>query len=279
MRLDTTAACRQGYEACEILGELAVESAKLAVKGVKSASRSVKKWNNYRPARYLLLPCPEPGNVSNQWRTRQEKRNPLEALRFGAMLLNVSQYVDCSPIYGRGKRIVARNPGLKGWLRSCCPEINYVTAMSYRKLTEVTCRAIHLPEFIPLEWVLPGTDEMDEKRELNPENKLSNKLKRHEILRQIRKCRDDLCKLLEGASSVNQLFAKLDQRTHEHRHRLRVKIPNYSSGAVAEHVLEQHLQKALNAAQSIPENTSLEKMQVWLRLLTDLQQQLKIYTA
>ena len=139
MQLQTTAACRQAAESVDLMAELAVESVKLAARGVKAAAKAAKKWNNYRPPRYALLKCPEPKDVLAQWRTIRRRRNALEALRFGALLLNVSQHVDCSPIYGRGKHIVARNPGLKGWLRCHCPEVTYVTAMSYRKLAEITC--------------------------------------------------------------------------------------------------------------------------------------------
>ena len=279
MKIVTTAACRRGYETCDLTAELAVESAKLAVKGLKAAARAARKWNNYRPARYKLLKCPTPDEILAQWHKIQRKRNALEALRFGAMLLNVSQYVDCSPIYGRGKHIVARNPGLKGWLKSCCPEITYVTAMSYRKLAEITCKAIALPEFIPLDWVLPGTETMDEKREFNPENKLSIKLKRKEFLRQLRKCRDELDSLLEETFNVNQLFAKLDEKTHEHRHRLHVKIMASSSGSAASRELGTRLQSALQIVQSMPGNASLENTQVLLRLLTDLSKQIQTHSA
>ena len=71
-----------------------------------------------------------------------------------------------------------RNPGLKGWLRENCREINYVTTMSYRKLAQTTCQAIGLPEFLPLEWVMPGTGAEDATRELDPEHKAGMKLKR-----------------------------------------------------------------------------------------------------
>ncbi len=273
------AALNQRVKEWELGVDLAVISAKAAVKGVKAVAKAAKKWNNYRPARTKLLSCPEPDAVMTQWSKIQRGRNALESLRFGAMLLNVSQYVDCSPIYGPGKHIVARNPGLKGWLRSSCPGITYVTAMSYRKLAEITCKAIHLPEFLPLDWVLPGTEAMDETRQLNPEDKLSIKLKRREFLRQIRQCRDDLRKLLEGVSNVNQLFAKLDTLTHEHRHRLPVKITDSPSGNVAGHVLGRYLQSALQVVQSTPESISLENKQVLLRLLTDLQEQIQTHSA
>ena len=279
MQYETTATGRRAIESCEIIGEVVLQTAKLGIKGVTKATRAIKKWNNYRPARYKLLDCPKSEAVLAQWNLIQHHRNVLEALRFGAMLLNVSQYVDCSPIYGRGKHIVARNPGMKGWLRSECTGITYVTAMSYRKLAEITCKAIHLPEFIPLDWVMPGTESMDGARELNPENKFGAQLKRHEILRQIKACREELYKLLEGVSNVNQLFAKLDQQTHEHRHRLHIKIMEGQTKEEAGSILKRRLQSALDLAKAMPPSLSHDEGQVLLRLLTDLQEQIQTCSA
>ena len=279
MYYQTTATGQRAVESCEIIGEVALQTAKLGLKGVSQATRAIKKWNNYRPARYKLLDCPKPEAVLAQWNLIQHHRHVLEALRFGAMLLNVSQYVDCSPIYGRGKHIVARNPGLKGWLRSECPDITYVTAMSYRKLAEITCKAIHLPEFIPLDWVMPGTESMDGDRELNPENKFGALLKRHEILRQIKACREELCKLLEGVSNVNQLFAKLDQQTHEHRHRLHIKIMEGQTREEAGSILKRRLQSALDLAKAMPASFTHDEGQVLLRLLTDLREKIQTCSA
>ena len=276
---EITAVTQRGIDSCEIVGELVVQSAKLGIKGVSKAAQAVKKWQNYRPARYTLLDCPMAEDVLAQWSKIQRQRNVLEALRFGAMLLNVTQYVDCSPIYGRGKHIVARNPGLKGWLRSECPDIIYVTAMSYRKLAEITCKAIHLPEFIPLDWVMPETESLDDQRELNPENKFGGKLKRHEILRQIKACRAELCKLLEGVSNVNQLFAKLDQKTNGHRHRLHVKIKVGQAGDVAGYVIERRLQSVLALTKAMPPRLSHDEKQDLLRLLADLQEKIQTCSA
>lgn len=273
------AALNQRMKELELGADLAVISVKAAVKGVKAVAKEVRKWNNYRPARYRLIACPKANAVLKQWSNLKKERSILGALRFGAMLLNVSQYVDCSPIYGRGKHIVARNPGLKGWLRENGSEINYVTAMSYRKLAEVTCKAVRLPEFMPLEWVMPGTEGMDETRELNPDKKLSIKLKRRELLRQIRECRDALRSLLEGASNVNQLFAKLDAITHEHRHRATVKSTDGSSKDVAEREVVRHLQTALQNVRSLSPDDALENMNVLKGLLSDLKEQLEARSA
>ena len=247
-----------------------------AVDGAAAAvAKAVRTWRNYRPPRWKLLQCPKPEDVSAQWEKLRARRDPLEALRFGAMLLNVSQYVDCSPIYGRGKHIVARNPGLKGWLREHCREISYVTAMSYRKLAQTTCQAIGLPEFLPLEWVMPGTEAQDATREINPEHKAGMKLKRKEFLRQIQACREKLTRLLEGAGNVNRLNAALDVATQGHRHRVRVKITDADSKAAAERSLDRHLRTALETLQALPPDQAIAQQAALLALLDDLKRQVE----
>ena len=247
-----------------------------AVDGAAAAvAKAVRTWRNYRPPRWKLLQCPKPEAVAAQWEKLRARRDPLEALRFGAMLLNVSQYVDCSPIYGRGKHIVARNPGLKGWLRENRPDISYVTAMSSRKLAQTTCRAIGLPEFLPLEWVMPGTEAEDATRELNPEQKVGMKLKRKEFLRQIQACREKLTRLLEGAGNVNRLNAVLDVATQGHRHRVRVKITDADSKSAAERSLDRHLRTALETLQALPPEQSIARQAALLSLLDDLKRQVE----
>ena len=247
-----------------------------AVDGAAAAvAKAVRTWRNYRPPRWKLLQCPKPEAVVAQWEKLRARRDPLEALRFGAMLLNVSQYVDCSPIYGRGKHIVARNPGLKGWLREHCREISYVTAMSYRKLAQTTCQAIGLPEFLPLEWVMPGTEAEDAARELDPERKAGMKLKRKEFLRQIQACREKLTRLLEGAGNVNRLNAVLDVATQGHRYRVRVKITDADSKAAAERSLDRHHRTALETLQALPPDQSIARQAALLGLLDDLKRQVE----
>ena len=243
--------------------------------GAAAVAKAVRTWRNYRPPRWKLLQCPKPVAVAAQWEKLRARRAPLEALRFGAMLLNVSQYVDCSPIYGRGKHIVARNPGLKGWLREHCREISYVTAMSYRKLAQTTCQAIGLPEFLPLEWVMPGTEAEDAGRELDPERKAGMKLKRKEFLRRIQTCREKLTRLLEGAGNVNRLNAVLDVATQGHRHRVRVKITDADSKAAAERSLDRHLRTALETLQALPPEQSIARQAALLGLLDDLKRQVE----
>ena len=240
-----------------------------------AVAKAVRTWRNYRPPRWKLLKCPKPEAVEAQWELLRAHRDLIEALRFGGMLLNISQYVDCSAIYGRGKHIVARNPGLKGWLRENCREINYVTAMSYRKLAQTTCQAIGLPEFLPLEWVMPGTEAQDATREINPEHKAGMKLKRKEFLRQIQTCREKLTRRLEGAGNVNRLNAVLDVATQGHRYRVRVKITDADSKAAAERSLDRHLRTALETLQALPPDQAIAQQAALLALLDDLKRQVE----
>jgi len=199
---------------------IAVEAAGAVGSVGKAAAQSFKQWKNYRPPRYHLLPCPTPKEVLTQWHKVRGQRSPLEALKFGAMLLNITQYVDASPIYNSHGRIVARNPGVKGWLREHCEEISYVTAMSYRKFAEIVAQVIQLPEYLPLEWALPGTEALDKTRDLNPEKQRFFKLKEREMLSQIATCRQRLAKLFEDARSVNEVYGRIDLLTGSQRQRV-----------------------------------------------------------
>ena len=70
----------------------AVVAGAVAAKGVDVAAKAVRNWRNYLPPRWRLLACPKPEEVSAQWQSTRGRRDPLMALRFGALLLNVSQY-------------------------------------------------------------------------------------------------------------------------------------------------------------------------------------------
>lgn len=250
MGIATTAACRQGFEAWQLGAELALLSAETVAQGARAVASEIARRRNYRPPRCTLLPCPDTPTVLGGWRGLRQDRSPENALRFGAMLLNITQYVDCSPIYGRGEHIVARHPGVKGWLKTHCPTIAYATAMSYRKLAELTCAAIRLHESIPLEWVLPGSAALDASRELLPEIRALPKASRRELLRQVASCRQTLEGLLDGVRNVNQLLARLDALTRGHRHRSRTKGAAAAPSGDARQRAERSLRSALLAVQS-----------------------------
>lgn len=75
MQYETTAAAQRGSESCEIIGELVLQTAKFGIKGVSQATQAIKKWNNYRPARY------------KPWIARCQKRFWLSRPKFNAAVM------------------------------------------------------------------------------------------------------------------------------------------------------------------------------------------------
>jgi len=252
-----------------------VETAGAVGRAGKSAAKSIKQWKNYRPPRYRLLSCPTPAEVMEQWHKVRGQRNPLEALKFGAMLLNITQYVDASPIYNAHGRVVARNPGVKGWLKEHCEEINYVTAMGYRKFAEKVTQVIQLPEYMPLEWVLPGTESLDKTRNLNPENQRFFKIKAREMLGFIATCRQRLGALLADARSVNQVYGRIDLLTGSRRQRVSAyrKLPATSEN------LNFILSQTLEMAQELDNLANANVKEELLRQLQELNIRLQNLTA
>ncbi len=259
----------------ELAKLVAVETAGAVGNAGKAAARSFRQWKNYRPPRYRLLFCPTPAEVMTQWNQVKGQRNPLEALKFGAMLLNITQYVDASPIYNSYGRIVARNPGVKGWLRENCGGITYVTAMSYRKFAEIVAKAIQLPEYLPLEWVLPGTEALDETRNLNPENQRFFKLKAREMLSLIAVCRERLEKLFEDARSINQVYGRIDVLTGSRRQRVTAQKKLTATPENLSVVLTQ----ALEMVQMLSSLENVEYKRELLRQLRDFGEKLQNLTA
>jgi hypothetical protein len=91
-------------------------------------------------------PPPSPEELAAQWDKTHYSLQ--EMLRFGEMLsdLEASDLIDNSPILkydtpGGIPVIVARNPGLRGWLAENCPHIGYKTAMRYKSLAQKARRA------------------------------------------------------------------------------------------------------------------------------------------
>jgi hypothetical protein len=144
---------------------------------------------------------PSPEDISERW--LKCKGSLLETLRFGSRLTALEAYVDSSPIYRfcskRGREIiVARNPGLRGWLREECPEIVYKTAMGYKIMAHRLRRAIGLPDFVPLEWAFPDQRHLDEARD------------KFYDLKEIRKARVKLLELLQKHRNAERLLRALD---------------------------------------------------------------------
>ena len=102
-----------------------------------------------------LNPPPSPGDLLAQWHKTRDSVE--DALRFGAMLLDLEPAVDNGLVIdheeGRG-RIRGRKPGIKGWLADHCPQIGYKTAMRYKALAQKAREVAGLEAPVPASWAL-----------------------------------------------------------------------------------------------------------------------------
>jgi hypothetical protein len=120
------------------------------------------------------------------------------------MLLDLEPTVDSSPVMRMNRActrevIVARNPGIKGWLHEHCREVGYATAMRHKVLARRLHHACGLPRDAPLEWVFPDQAAHDAARMRRTSADLPA-------------ARAELVALLVGCGSRARLFAKLDDR-------------------------------------------------------------------
>jgi hypothetical protein len=118
------------------------------------------------------------------------------------MLMDLEPTVDSSPVlrYNAActhKVIVARNPGLKGWLHRHCREIGYRTALRYKNLAESLRKYCGLPTDTPLEWAFPDQADQDGVRRRRTRGDLPA-------------ARAKLATLLAECPNVLRLQAKLD---------------------------------------------------------------------
>lgn len=104
-----------------------------------------------------LRGTPSPEDVQDLWDT--DPRDLFTRLRIGSRLADLEPTLDNTFVFKENRagrrRIAARQPGLKGWLRKNTPEVKYSTAMHYKKLATRLRQLIGLDARIPLEWLLP----------------------------------------------------------------------------------------------------------------------------
>ena len=77
----------------------------------------------------------------------EESRNSLAGkLRLGALLSEIEPHVDQSLIRDKGGHVVGRRPGIRGWIRLHCPELDphYKAIMAYKALADKVQMAIYL---------------------------------------------------------------------------------------------------------------------------------------
>jgi hypothetical protein len=123
--------------------------------------RELQRWRRIhekRPASPSLRGIPTPDELADDW--ANIPRTLSTCLRLGSRLADLEPTLDNSLIYktlpnGR-KHIIARNGGIKGWLRDRRVPIRYNTVMRYKKLAQRLRQVLSLDERTPLEWLLSG---------------------------------------------------------------------------------------------------------------------------
>ena len=108
-----------------------------------------------------LRGAPTPEDVEEAWDT--DPRTLCGRLRIGSRLADLEPTLDSRFVFKKSrngsKRICARQPGLKGWMKKNVPYVKYSTAMHYKKLATRLRQLIGLDVRIPLEWLLPDNEE------------------------------------------------------------------------------------------------------------------------
>ena len=108
-----------------------------------------------------LRGAPSPEDIQDAWDA--DPRTLAGRLRIGSRLADLEPTLDSRFLFKKARtgsrRIVARQPGLKGWLRKNAPDVKYSTAMHYKKLATRLRQLTGLDPRIPLEWLLPDNQE------------------------------------------------------------------------------------------------------------------------
>ena len=104
---------------------------------------------------------PSPEDIGEIWEL--DPRTLCSRLRIGSRLADLEPTLDSRFVFKKtrsgSKRICARQPGMKGWMKKHVPSVKYSTAMHYKKLATRLRQLIGLDARIPLEWLLPDNEE------------------------------------------------------------------------------------------------------------------------
>ena len=112
--------------------------------------------------RATVAPCPTPNEIRTAWHCRNAGAR--ERLRLAALLLDLECYVDNSLVIRKVRErplIVGRAPGIRGWIRENCPELEpkYKTLMRIKGIGKCLRQNVGLPDPVPLELQLaPALD-------------------------------------------------------------------------------------------------------------------------
>ena len=108
-----------------------------------------------------LRGVPEPEEIEELWDV--DPRTLYDRLRIGSRLADLEPILDSRFVFKKtrngSKRICARQPGMKGWMKKNVPTVKYSTAMHYKKLATRLRQLVGLDARIPLEWLLPDSEE------------------------------------------------------------------------------------------------------------------------
>ena len=108
-----------------------------------------------------LRGVPDPEEIEEIWEI--DPRTLCGRLRIGSRLADLEPTLDSRFVFKKArngsKRICARQPGLKGWMKKEVPSVKYSTAMHYKKLATRLRQLVGLDAHIPLEWLLPDSEE------------------------------------------------------------------------------------------------------------------------
>ncbi len=108
-----------------------------------------------------LRGVPDPEEIEEVWEI--DPRTLCGRLRIGSRLADLEPTLDSRFVFKKArngsKRICARQPGLKGWMKKKVPSVKYPTAMHYKKLATRLRQLVGLDARIPLEWLLPDSEE------------------------------------------------------------------------------------------------------------------------
>ena len=148
----------------QLVGFTAVLGTHLLCYGARSIVRRLRARNMLPPApkpAKSLRGVPSPEDLRDAWYA--DPRTLSARLVIGSRLADLEPTLDNRFIFktnraGR-RRIAARQPGLKGWLRTNAPDIKYSTSMHYKKLATRIRQLIGLDTRIPVEWLLSSSEE------------------------------------------------------------------------------------------------------------------------
>jgi hypothetical protein len=195
--------------------------------------RELQRWRRIRekrPKSPSLRGTPTPDELADDW---SNVPRPLSTcLRLGSRLADLEPTLDSSLIYktlpnGR-KHIIARNGGVKGWLRDHRVPVRYNTVMRYKKLAQRLRLVLALDERIPLEWLISG---LPDAHRLPEELSVSFKTARNRLQRILKENRTlvSLSRFVDKQLGIQRLVnVRKTRRPPDFRHQKQGKAAGFS---------------------------------------------------